>query len=107
LAVIKSGIQSGTKQDRISLSDFKEIVKSVLKNHEKCDEICDRVGDVIVSKNITTTVEDGEKYADYERIIQLIEFVQYYPIIVKRNKNASPGMDKVMMNRDPVSQSLL
>jgi len=29
----------------------------------------------------------------------MIEFVQCYPLLIKRNKNASPGMDLVLTNQ--------
>jgi len=29
----------------------------------------------------------------------MIEFVQCYPLLIKRNKNASPGMDLILTNQ--------
>ena len=80
-------------------------MKNVFKNHKKCAEISERVTDYLTytkDRELTKTEQEAkpkdEKMVEYERIDQMCEFVQCYPLVVKKNKNASPGMDLVMMN---------
>lgn len=46
----------------------------------------------IIDKIISYLKLTGESSATYDRVNTMVEFLQCYPILVKKNKNASPGM---------------
>ena len=75
----------------VSLETLNNAMLGIFHHYRQCNEISDRI--IAYLKNKADVTE-----APYDRVNTMIEFVQCYPIIVKKDKNASPGMSLVMTN---------
>ncbi len=42
----------------------------------------------------------------FERVNTLVEFLQCYPLLIRKNKNASPDIEAVMNNKPKVQESV-
>jgi hypothetical protein len=56
-------------------------------HYSECNSICDKIIDYLQIKD--------KSQATFERVNTMIEFLQCYPIIVRRNKNAAPNMTQI------------
>ena len=53
--------------------------------------------ELLIEKILAFLKKDSE-VATFERINTLVEFLQCYPLLVRKNKNASPDIEAVMNN---------
>ena len=75
----------------VSFEELQTAMMGIFHHYRQCSEIAERIVSYLKSKADLTD-------APYERVNTMIEFVQCYPIIVKKDKNASPGMSLVLTN---------
>lgn len=83
--------------EKIGLVDAdlaKDCVMSTVRSYPKSGEITEKVLQFIKDNN-------SENKVSLYRVDVLNQFVQCYPLIVKKNKNASPGMEFVMTDQNP------
>jgi len=83
--------------------EFKEKMRSVFRHYRQVDEICAKVADCIVVVDPDNNVT---RYADLGRLTTLIDFMRCFPILVKRDKNSSQGMNYVMDGNSFKAQQL-
>ena len=85
---------------QLPLAAFKDTMKGVFKHYRQCDDIVQRTGECVTQESEKDGVK--QKMATSSRLNQLIEFMKCFPILVKRDKNNSSGMDFVMQkNQEP------
>jgi hypothetical protein len=78
--------------ERVAFEDLELQMKGVFSHYRRSEDIIEKIIDFL-----RQTPDQTE--AKYERLNIMIEFVQCYPLLIKRNKNASPGMDLVFTNQ--------
>lgn len=59
----------------------------IFTKYERKQEIIDQIDTYLKIKDPAS--------ATFERVNTMVEFLQCYPILVKKNKNASPGISQV------------
>ena len=76
------------------LAAFKDTLKAVFKHFRQTDEIVSKVAEAVTIE----TEKDGvkQKMADSSKLNTLVEFMKCFPLLVKRDKNTSQGMNFVM-----------
>ena len=79
---------------QIPMSKFKESARASFKHYRQCDEAVDKVCEIVEVEKLTNN--GPEDFADSNKLSTMIEFMRCYPIVVKRDKNASPHMNSVM-----------
>ena len=77
----------------LPMLQFKEATQSVFKNYRQVSEICQKLIECIGVVDAENTVS---RLADRAKLGTLIEFMQCFPILVKRVKNSSQRMDYIM-----------
>ena len=79
---------------QIPLSKFQESVRASFKHFRQVDEVCTKICDVVCVER--STPNGPEDCADSSKLATLIEFMRCYPMVIKRDKNASSNMNSVM-----------
>lgn len=79
---------------QLPLAAFKDTMKSVFKHYRQADEIVQKTGECVYQETESNGLK--QKIATSSKLNQLIEFMKCFPILVKRDKNNSSGMDFVM-----------
>ena len=76
------------------LNAFKDVTKGIFKHFRQMEEIVAKVSEGVE----TETAKEGfkQKMADANKLNTLIEFMKCFPLLVKKDKNSSSGMDYVM-----------
>jgi len=59
--------------------------------------------DLLIEK-IVTFLKQSNEFATFDRVNTLVEFLQCYPLLIRKNKNASPDIEAVMNNEPKVKQ---
>ena len=72
---------------QVPLTTFKDSMREIFKHFRQVDEIISKTGDCVVVELIKDGVK--EKVADSAKFSSLIEFIKCFPLLVKRDKNAS------------------
>lgn len=90
---------------QIPLSSLQESMRTIFKHFRQVDDIVEMTGQCI-SVEVT---KDGakEQMADASRLATLVEFMKCYPVLVKRDKNTSQGINYVLRADQPSMVSLL
>lgn len=93
MSQLRSFFVSKEKQkiERVAFEDLEMQMKGVFSHYRRSEDIIEKIIDFLRQSPDQTE-------AQYERLNIMIEFVQCYPLLIKRNKNASPGMDFVLTN---------
>ena len=78
--------------DQVPLDAFKETMRKVFQPFRQAEEIVTKIAECVV----VVVGSDKQKMADSAKLTTLIEFMKCYPLMVKRDKNTSSGMDYVM-----------
>lgn len=59
----------------------------------------------LLIEKIVEYIAQGEKEsATFERVNTLVEFLQCYPLLIRKNKNASPDIEAVMNNETKLTK---
>lgn len=69
-------------------------MKSVFKHFRQVDEIVAKTAECVEHEINKDGVK--QKMADSAKLATLIEFIKCFPVLVKRDKNSSSGMNYVM-----------
>lgn len=79
---------------QIPLGAFKDAMKGIFTHFRQVDEIMTKTAECVE----TEIVRDGmkQKMADSGKLFTLIEFIKCFPLLVKKDKNTSSGMNYVM-----------
>lgn len=76
---------------------FKDAIHQVFKkNHIKIDEISQKIIECVA---VFDTENGVVRFADYDRLATVIEFMRCFPILVQRDKNSSATGVNVVMNK--------
>ena len=78
--------------DQIPLIAFKETMRKVFQPFRQAEEIVNKIAECVVVE----IGDEKQKMADSAKLSTLVEFMKCYPLMVKRDKNTSSGMDYVM-----------
>ena len=86
----------------ISLDTFKETLAATFKHFRQPEEISAKICECTISE----VSVDGTKtkMADSSKLNTLVEFMKCYPVLVKRDKNSSSGMNFIMAESDTKPQ---
>ena len=68
----------------MSYEKLEEELPAIFKKNPERKSIIERIIQYLKLKDVSS--------ATYGRVNTMVEFLQCYPILVKKNKNASPGM---------------
>ena len=79
---------------QVPLAAFKDTMRAVFKHFRQVEEIQAKISECVSED----TQKDGikQKVADSGKLSTLIEFMKCFPVLVKRDKNSSSGMNYVM-----------
>ena len=78
--------------EQIPLAAFKEIMRKVFQPFRQAEEIVNKIAMCVVVE----AGSDKQKMADSAKLTTLVEFMKCFPLVIKRDKNTSSGMDYVM-----------
>lgn len=89
MAYLKIGFvkKDNSSTGKMKITEFKFILNSILKNLKEEKETQDIIIDFIKSEN-----EAEQDMVVYEKLNTLIEVYQFYPMIVKKDKNHSSSI---------------
>ena len=80
---------------QIPLVAFKETMRKVFQHFRQAEEIVNKIA-FCVEVEVQNENNEKQKMADSVQLSTLVEFMKCYPLMVKRDKNTSSGMDYVM-----------
>ena len=80
---------------QIPLIAFKETMRKVFQHFRQAEEIVNKIAEC-VEVEVQKENNEKQKMADSVKLSTLVEFMKCYPLMVKRDKNTSSGMDYVM-----------
>ena len=90
---LKAPFKGSEQPTRVPMLEFKETMRNVFKHFRQMDEISAKVTECVVVLDSENKVS---RSADLTKLTQLIDFMRCFPILVKRDKNSSQGMNYVM-----------
>lgn len=97
LALLKIAFVKNDKEGhgKMKFSQFKKVFQTIMKqSHADSQEVFEILCGYVM--NSKTEVLDDQSTVNYERLNLLIEAFQFYPLIVKRDKNVSHSIHQVL-----------
>ena len=93
MAYLKIGFvkKDSNNTGKMKIPDFKIILSSILKNVKEEKEIFDLITNFAMSE-----VESESDVVVFEKLNTLIEVYQFYPLIVKKDKNHSSSIYQIL-----------
>lgn len=103
LALLKIAFVKNDRDGKgaLQISQFKKVFQTIMKQtHSDSQEILD-----IIMTYVNSTESADEQYINYERLNLLIEAFQFYPMIIKRDKNVSHSIHQVLNSQKSQADS--